>query len=220
MNRTIEVIDPPLTKALTTVERVLMESAIFTGADPQLVQAKILEASSDIGLRCWPTLYRETVVETLYADLCDPCAEWINLSVWPVATITSIVVDGVEIDPAEYRLDNERRRVRRQNPVGYTGWYGWPYGWPVQGSLAVTYTGGYLLPGQPGRDLPPSLEGACIDLVSSYWHSRGRDPTLKAETNVGVYEFQYWTGPVGESGELPPSVEAKLLPFKCKDMVW
>lgn len=217
MNRTIEVIEPPLTMALTTVERIMMESAIFVGADPQLVAAKILEASSDIALRCWPTLYRETVLETIYDDYDNYWVEWLNLSVWPVASITSIAVNGVEVDPAQYRLDNERRRVRWGSSPGY---YGVPFGWSCNSSIAIEYTGGYLLPGQPGRDLPPSLEGACIDLVSSYWHSRGRDPTLKAETNVGVYEFQYWTGPVGESGELPPSVEAKLLPFKCKDLVW
>ena len=217
MNRTLDVIDPPATKALTTVERVMMESIIFAGADPQLIQAKILEASSDIGLRVEPTLFNETVIESFFRDPCEYWEEWLNLSIWPVKSIASVVVDGVEIDLGQVRIDIERRRLRRWTQPGY---FGVPYGWGFSTSVQIAYTGGYLLPGEVGRDLPPALEGACIDLVSSYWHSRGRDPTLRAETNTGVYEFQYWTGAQGEQGSLPAIVEQKIYPFKCKPFVW
>lgn len=218
MNRQVEVLVPPETTALTTVERLLLESIIFAGADPDLLEAKILEASSDIALRVAPTLGSETVLETIWADYPDCWSPWLNLSVWPVSEITSVTVDGTVIDTSQYRLDSELRRLRFYTPTG--GAFGWPYGWSSVQSIAIEYTGGYLLPGQMDRNLPPSLEGACIDLVSSYWHSRGRDPTLRGETNVGVYEFTYWTGAIGEAGDLPPQVEAKIYPFKCKPFIW
>ena len=217
MTRTLETIDEPTTKALTTVERVMMESAIFAGGDPQLIAAKILEASSDIAIRVAPTLYRTKVLETIFRDASCWWFEWLDPTVWPITSIDSIVVDGVEIDPVRYMIDRRRRRIHHAAPAG---WFGAPYGWPFRNSIEITYTGGYLLPGQPNRDLPPSLEGACLDLVSSAWHARGRDPTLRAETNVGVYEFQYWTGSIGESGSLPPLVESKIEPYKSKEWIW
>lgn len=217
MSRTLETIDEPATMALTTVERVLMESVIFAGGDPELIKAKILEASSDIRYRVEPTLYRTKVLETIYPEPCEFWNEYLSPTIWPIASIDSIVVDGTTVDPANYWLDRKRRRIHRATT---TGFWGCPFGWGFRTSIAMTYTGGYLLPGQPNRDLPPSLEAACLELVSSAWHARGRDPTLRGEENVGVYQFTYWTGAIGEAGELPPGVEAKIYPFRCKATVW
>ncbi len=78
----------------------------------------------------------------------------------------------------------------------------------------MTYTGGYLLPGQSGRDLPAGIEGAAVELVSDFWHAKGRDPSVKSEEEPGVFRTDYWVGAVGESGELPPRVQMKLAPFR------
>ncbi len=65
-----------------------------------------------------------------------------------------------------------------------------------------------------GRNLPPAIEGAVVALVSDYWASRGRDPTLRAETIPGVIERQFWVGAVGDPAMLPPRVLASIAPFR------
>jgi hypothetical protein len=76
--------------------------------------------------------------------------------------------------------------------------------------VIVAYTGGFILPGQTGRNLDYAIEGAVVALVSDYWASRGRDPTLRAETIPGVIERQWWIGAVGDPSLLPPRVLASL----------
>jgi hypothetical protein len=70
---------------------------------------------------------------------------------------------------------------------------------------------GFILPGEGGRNLPPAIEGAVVALVSDYWASRGRDPTLRAETMI---ERQFWVGAVGDPAMLPPRVLASIAPFR------
>jgi len=78
----------------------------------------------------------------------------------------------------------------------------------------VAYTAGFILPGASGRNLPYAIEGAVVALVSDYWASSGRDPTLRAESIPGVIERQFWVGAVGEAQLLPPRVLASIAPFR------
>jgi hypothetical protein len=91
---------------------------------------------------------------------------------------------------------------------------GIPCAWSFCKSVVVAYTGDFILPGESGRNLPPAIEGAVVALVSDYWASRGRDPTLRAETIPGVIERQFWVGAVGDPAMLPPRVLASLDPFR------
>jgi hypothetical protein len=82
----------------------------------------------------------------------------------------------------------------------------------VDGPVPSTQCGaGFILPGEGGRNLPPAIEGAVVALVSDYWASRGRDPTLRAETMI---ERQFWVGAVGDPAMLPPRVLASIAPFR------
>lgn len=217
MNSIITVVTPAETSNLTTLERVKLELSIYDGASDELLLAKIAEASSDIAVRCGPMLRRETVTETFYTDHYRECAPALILTRRPVAAIidrtvddeliAGVIVDGVGLAAGEYRVKGENGLLYRSTALGFR------YGWEFCQSIAVTYSAGYMLPGQAGRDLPASLEAACVELVSSYWASRGRDPTLKAEENVGVARFEYWIGSVGEAGDLPPGVMQKIQPY-------
>ena len=101
--------------------------------------------------------------------------ERLFLRCWPVVSIVSVTIDGAEtLDTAHYRFDPEIGVVYRLTESGY------PRRWWCRKSIAIEYVAGYLLPADDGRDLPASLEAACIDLVASYWASRGRDPALAA----------------------------------------
>ena len=126
----------------------------------------------------------------------------------PVVKIDSVTVDDIAFDPSEFRLDPEAGLLDRLSSGGI------PCAWFFCKSAVVTYTAGFILPGASGRNLPPAIEGAVVALVSDYWASRGRDPTLRAETIPGVIERQFWVGAVGDPAMLPPRVLASIAPFR------
>jgi len=186
---------------LTTLERVKAELSIEGNASDVLLRAKIREASSDINARAWADPY-ETVEQTLWNVGCE---EYLVLARRPNVSIASVMVDGVA---ATYRLDAEAGLLYGLDADGYAT------PWMACKSIALTYSAGYVMPGQTGANLEPALEAACIELLQSYWSSRGRDPLIRSEDVPGLGSVTYWVGAVGESGELPPSVESRIAPFR------
>lgn len=192
MNSIVTVTTAADETKLTTLERVKLEIDITDGSLDDLLNAKIDDATSDIAVRVRPSLKRETVTETFWHDQARVLyydsrgGNPLILSRFPAASITSVTLDDVLIDAAEYRLDAGTGLLYRLDASGY------PSCWSFGKAAVIVYAAGYLLPGQDGRNLPPSLEAACIELVGSYWASRGRDPMLKSEENVGVARFDYW----------------------------
>lgn len=206
MRSIVTITTPPAATRLTTVERVKLELSMSGSENDALIGAKIDEATSDIEAHVRRTLNRATLTETFWGARCG--AEFLILDRMAVASIASVTVDDVAVDASEYRLDAEAAVLYRLDANGY------PCVWTWCKSIIVVYAAGYLLPGEIGRNLPPSLEGAAIDLVQSYWLSRGRDSLIRSEDVPGLGSVQYWVGAVGESGELPPSVVSKISPFR------
>lgn len=219
MNSLLSVTTPAEFTALTTVERVKLELSISGPDSDALLAAKIDEASSDIAVRVDPSLRRETLTETFWPEGREGRSSgrylWqhgihaipsLRLKRYPVASVASVTLDGVLIDPSEYRLDDASLLYRLSSS-------GHPWHWSFGKTAIIVYDAGYLLPGEEGRDLPASLEAAAVDLVASYWNSRGRDPLVKSDETAGIGRFEYWVGAVGEIGDLPPGVMAKIAPF-------
>ncbi len=195
---------------LTTLERVKLELEITDGASDAILNAKIDEASSDCEAFLGFRVARETVAETFWHESGELAPEYLLLDRTPTVSITSVVRDDITMDATSYRLDPESGQLYALD------WnaQGWPWFWYFYKGIVVSYVGGYLLPGETGRDLPAGIEGACIELVSDFWHAKGRDPSVREEEEPGVYRTAYWVGAVGESGELPPRVQMKLAPFR------
>ncbi len=187
---------------LTTLDRVKSELSITDNANDVLLRAKIREASSDINARAWADPY-ETLTETFWNI---PYDEYLLLRRRPNITITSVTVD--DIAATDYRLDAETGQLYCLDCNGF------PIFWVSCKSIVVVYSAGYVMPGQTGSNLEPSLEAATIELLQSYWMSRGRDPLIRSEDVPGLGAVQYWVGAIGESGELPPSVESRIAPFR------
>ena len=192
--------------ALTTLDRVKLELDIESTDTDAILTAKINEASSDIESHLTRDLPRAGLTETFWGD--PFCAEYLMLARWPVAEITSVTVDDVEVDAAEYRLDDATGLLYRLDASGY------PCVWTWCKDIVVVYAGGYLMPEDTSPTLPASLEGAAVELVASYWLSRGRDPRVRSESIPGLGEVAYWVGAVGSAGDLPPSVVSKISPFR------
>lgn len=194
---------------LTTLERVKAELNITDGAGDELLAKKIDEAGSDIQAALGFVVARETVTETFRHDS-GGCL-WIDkliLDRTPVASIASVTVDDVAVDVAEYEVEAATGFLHRLDSSGY------PNGWSFGKSIVVVYSGGYILPGEAGANLEPAIEAGVVELVTSYWLSRGRDPLVRSEEVPGVMSVQYWVGAVGESGNLPPGVLAKISRFR------
>lgn len=187
---------------LTTLERVKLELGITDNASDALLLAKIREATSDINARAWADPM-ETLTQTFWNVDCE---EYLILRRRPNVAITSVTVDDVAT--TYHRLDAETGQIYCLDASGY------PTHWMSCKSIIAVYAAGYIMPGQSGANLEPALEAAAIELMQSYWLSRGRDATIKAEDVPGLGSVQYWVGAIGESGELPPSVEAKIAPFR------
>lgn len=193
---------------LTTLARVKAELDITDGSKDSILNSKIDEASSDIEAYLGYSVKRETVSERFWQAPQSEIPEYLILDRTPVAAITSVTVDDVEVDSDEYRLDPDTGQLYRLDASAY------PSRWEVAKSAVIIYAGGYLLPGETGRDLPYAIEAAAVELVQDFWFAKGRDPTAMEEEIPGVMRVRRWVGAVGQTGELPPSVQSKLAPFR------
>lgn len=191
---------------LATLDRVKLELDITGTSKDEILGAKLDEASADIEALLGFVVARETVTETFWFEATDVAPEYLTLDRTPVASIASVTVDGVAT--TYYRLDDVAGQLYALDSNGY------PCRWYFCKSIVVEYTGGYLLPGQSGRNLPVGIEGATIELMTDYWSAKGRDPSLKSEEIPGVISQSYWVGTVGDAGELPPRVQMKIAPYR------
>lgn len=220
MQSLLNVITPESTPRLTTLARVKAELGIQDPVSDVILLSKIDEASSDIRAALGYAIVSESVEETFWHEHRElhgygfgwrrdgHFAESLFLRRTPVSTITSVTLDGDIVDPSEYRLDGENGILYRLDSSGY------PCEWVFCKALVIAYTGGYILPGKSGANLPPALEGGTVDLVSSFWFNRGRDPLVKAEDIPGVRRVDYWIGSVGDPELLPPSVLMRISSFR------
>lgn len=209
MRSIVTVASPVSDTALTTLERVKLELGIpdANTASNEVLQEKIDEASDDIAAALGFRLVRESAVETFWLEQYDSAPEKLILNRTPIASIASVVVDGVAADASAWRIDPDTGELFALSD-------GYPSVWIFCKSVVVSYVGGYILPPASNRTLPKGIEGACVALVSSFWAARGRDPTLRSEEIPDLISATYWVGAVGEDGELPPDIVAKLAPFR------
>lgn len=219
MQSLLNVVRPEPLPRLTTLARVKSELNISDGTGDTALLAKLDEASSDIRAALGYAVISEGVQELFWHEHRERnaygfgwradghMAEAIFLRRTPVSNIASVTLDGVVLDPSEYRLDSELGILYRLDTSGY------PCEWVFSQLINIEYTGGYILPGKTGRNLPPALEGATVDLVSSFWSNRGRDPSIKSENIPGVRQVDYWVGSVGDPELLPPSVLMRIGSF-------
>ena len=192
----IRTITPPAETRLATPADLAAELGVPT--DAAWLPGILDVASEEIVGFCGRPFARATVAETFVTRYGPPRQAWgsddyclpLILSRTPVATIVSVVQDGVTLDPSAYALDAGSGLLRALF-----------WAWSAR-STEVTYAGGYLLPGQNGRDLPFDLERACLDRAITRYHSSGRDRTIKSEMTVGVGSVSYADGTrAGEPAE-------------------
>lgn len=159
------------------------------------------------------TLGLETLVETfrvhhsryLARRLDSERTQYLVLSRRPITGIASVVQDGVTLDPSEYEVDGmgTLKHLSSDRPTDWNG-----------NKVVVTYTAGWLLPGQTDRNLPHDIESATIGLVKAAWFARKRDPNIKSEQeNIpGVRDLKtdYFFRSPEPGAPLPEEIAQKL----------
>ena len=167
---------PAARPGLTTVAMAKRELGITGSADHDFLEDLILQASAAIEGWCRRVFGREEVTE-MFRLSAERAV--LHLARWPNITLASIgendvtlAADDWELDAATgelWRLDDADRRVA----------------WPAA-KIVVAYAAGYVLPGDPQRDLPEGLERACLETVKARWFARLRDPLAKSEQVQGI----------------------------------
>jgi len=188
----LTIITPAAATDLTTVAAVKGELGITD---------LIRQASGAIATHCGRAFASERVRETIRLSAPAPS---ITLSRWPVTAVQAVVVGGTALAPDAYEVDPDTGILTRLDGFGLT------VPWPT-GSIAIEYTGGFILPGQDGRTLPHDIERACLDTVAATWNARGRDPLVRSEKAFDVLATSYLVD--GFTG-LPPSAMGLLAPFR------
>lgn len=197
---------------LTTLERVKSDLRIDGSAEDGYLRSQIAAATDLIvrHLGVVPagrsrTLGRETLVETLRPDR---SREHILLSRTPVVSIVSVAEADETVDAAEYEIEDAAAGiVRRTDAAGDAALW-------ESGKIVITYTAGWLMPGEAGADLPAAIEAAAVELIGSFRSARGRDPLVRQENVDGLGSLSYWVQSPAEAGELPPAVVTKLAPYR------
>ncbi len=97
----------------------------------------------------------------------------------------------------DYDIDLLRGHLERLNP--FTGiavrWEALP--------VTVQYYAGWAT-------VPPDVEQACLRLVTERYHSRGRDPTIRATEGPTIGRKEYWVGGPPKSGAIPLEIAGIL----------
>jgi hypothetical protein len=159
------------------------------------------------------TLGREQLAETfrihrsryLARRLDSERTQYLVLSRRPIASIDSVVHDGVTLDPSEYEVDGAGilKHLASDRPTDWNG-----------NKVVVTYTAGWLLPGQTGRNLLADIESATIGLVKASWYARLRDPNIKSEEDnipgVRDHKVDYFFRSPEPGAPLPEEIAQKL----------
>jgi hypothetical protein len=186
----LTVVTPATTTRLTTIAAARDHLMVADDVSDILLGDWIDQASASIVEFCGRPFARESVRETFRGV----CGYAIMLSRFPVVGTPAVVMDGTTLAASDLEWDAEAGLLYRMRGLDRFAW-----GCRV---AAVTYTAGWLLPGQEGRDLPANIEQACLTMIAARYGARGRDPMLRSESTEGVGSAS-WIA-TADMGALPP----------------
>lgn len=199
------VVTPADTYDLTTLDVVKGLLGITGDTQDAYLQSLISAASAGAAQYCDRVFPAETVLDEVwpavdaYPYQVPGGVAPLQLSRWPLGTINSVVIstDPTSIPTTltagtDFRIDAKNGQLIRLDFSGY------PCGW-APSYIAVNYVGGYAT-------IPADVADAACRMVRSRYFANMRDPMLRSENIVGVYEAQYWIAMNASSGNLTPDI--------------
>ena len=133
---------------------------------------------------CGRAFCKETLVDTFRIE--GMAASRLLLSRRPVVSIASVVEDGITLATSQYEVDPISGLLLRLDDNDQPGF------WASPAKTVVTYTAGFVLPGNDGRTLPDDVEAAAIEAVRTAGTAAPATRWSRARATPGVYEVTYW----------------------------
>lgn len=205
MESILTVTSAAVSSDLTTPGAVTQQ--IGTTADASYAARLITQASGAVASHLGRVLARETVQQVfrLTSPRLASRQPHLLLDRAPVVSIASIVEDGTTLTTDDWEADLDAGLLYRLQSDTRADWSAL--------KVVVTYSGGWLLPGQTGANLPSDIERATIMTVAAMAAGQGRDPALRSESVDGV-GAQSWLDPRATDGALPWPAAALLAPWR------
>ena len=206
------VITPAASMLLTDLATVKNELQITSTADDRFLDRLIAVASAAIQSYCNRIFAPQTIEDQMWFArdswprvVRDDIAP-LELSNWPTIAINSVVETIVGVATTlvlgtDFLLDAEHGQLIRLNHLGY------PTHWKSSPVVAI-YQTGYA-------DIPDDLVEAAMMLIKMRWFARMRDPLIRSQNAVGIFEQSYvmGTGP-GGTDDMPAEVTALIDRFR------
>ena len=206
MRKKVRTVTPPVSTRLTTVVAVQSELRLTEDKDIERIELLIDQASSLVCDYCARQFARATISETIFSDQREYYWDYdrphtqIALSRLPIVEIVGIKANSTPFLYNNLDYDEE------------SGVLDLRYG---MGDIEVVYTGGYLLPGQDGSNLPGAVERACIEVAAGIWHRASRgDPLLKRDRIEGIGDTEYYDQSVLGKGVLSSLAMGSLASYR------
>jgi len=198
--------------ALTELAAVKTELGITGSSDDDYLNRAINAASDFVEAYCGRVFYWDDDITEALKGFGD---YHLVVSRKPLDTIIAITYDGSTVDSGNYEIHDADAGIifapGRWNNTAYRDTT--PTQDPIEGTnrklYSVNYKAGYVTPKQETddptltRNLPWSLEQACIDLVTAQYRSKGSDKNIKSE------RLMSWSVVYGDQA-IPPSIKTVL----------
>lgn len=141
----------PIGPDLVTLEDVKLDMAIVGTTEDASLSARITRASEIIADYCDRRFAFAQAVETFAFEPNETSriGNPLWLSLYPLAEIVSVMIDGAELEAGFYDVRTESGTLWRLDADVWSG------------RIVVTYSGGYFLP----DEAPGGLAQACLELI-------------------------------------------------------
>lgn len=207
MRRTTPVGAPAALAPLASLEELKADLGITDNAQDARLGSLLLEASAMalayVGRSIMRAVWRDIIT-------IEPGAKQLQLVLgrWPLLSINAMSIGGVSLQPEQIQALNVDPASAIIYPAD-TGGRLWS-----AGSYVIDYTAGYAPPGSEDLlPLPPNIQRAVRQIASGLWHSTGRDPLLKSESEQGIGSTS-WNSSAPALGGLPQEAASILIPYR------
>lgn len=187
----ITVVTPASSRNLTTLASVLQYLGLESGEDDALLSSLIVAASRMIERMTGRIFAKQGYLEKL-----PPTDNKILVVTHtPIVSISSVSYNDAEISSDEYSIYSAEvgmlyRDASWGSPEAVrAGIQPFPTD-AVEKLWSIQYVAGYVLPGDPDRDLPEDIELACLMLVRDLYYSRRKVSSVQSE-KIGDYSVTY-----------------------------
>ena len=205
IQRNVTVDTPAASQDLITIEELKRELGMdltsSESTDDTILHDMITGFSIAFAKYCRITFVKETVTEKIWpGENCEVLlkkrGDPIVLSRKPIVSITSLILDGSNIDiNFGIRKNSSKAMIWKEDSSGdVTAWY-------LCTQATIVYEAGYVI-----QDVPADIKRALIITVKENWDNLEENSRLRSEQNYNVGTWQYFD----RQDNIPPQALSML----------